>query len=106
MGDLSVSKFKLGDCSKRQLLRETASLQIEMSKLSNKMRNVATGFQAMACELRLLDKANKIFDDSEGVVSEEQVKIIDKFLENGEYVQYRDNRRVAYAEQIGSKEIK
>lgn len=93
-------QFKIADCSKRELLRRLEAQVIAYEQLRTKILNVATGFQAMACELRTVDKDNKIFDPAEGVMAENQVSVVDNFLENGEYVQYREKRREERADNV------
>ncbi len=91
--------YKLGDCSKQELLRRLRESLLTNQYLNKKMLNVATGFQAMCCELRIVDKENCIFDEESGViVVDKQIEVIDKFIKNGEYDVYREARKKEHQE--------
>ncbi len=77
-----TQNYKLGDCSKKQLLKVN-------KELVHRLNNVSIVAQVIACELRTTDKENSIFKTEQGLLNEEQVKDYDKYISNGDYAKYR-----------------
>lgn len=87
------NNFNIGDCSKNKLLQINSQMKAQIEFFKHKLRDVSIGYQAVLCELRTIDHDNFIFNDDEKMLSKKQVKSVDKFIKNGEYVEYRKKLR-------------
>jgi len=96
MVDQKNNSYKIGDCSKNQLIKINKTLIGQVQGLQQHLNSNNILLQVTMCALRQTDPDNGIFKLEQGVLTETEIAKIDKPIENGDYDKYRQVLRDSY----------
>jgi len=74
-----------------------------MDNLHQALQRALLKFQVIGCELQKVDKNNKIFDFTEGIIDKETLYLFRKTIKEGEYERLRDKCRIPRKSQNTSR---